>query len=95
MEWAKHSRLKRKDGQEPPYMGEANEHLVCYAKEYLKTHPDVNYFVFGHRHIELDLLLSRTSRLAILGDWIQLFSYAVYDGENFFMEQYIEGETEP
>ena len=95
MEWAKHSRLKRKDGKEPPYMGETNEHLVCYAKEYLKSHPDVNYFVFGHRHIELDLLLSRTARLAILGDWIQLFSYAVYDGENFFMEQYIEGETEP
>ena len=75
-------------------MGEKNEHLVCYAKEYLKTHPDINYFVFGHRHIELDLLLTHTSRLAILGDWISMFSYVVYDGENFFMEQYIEGESQ-
>ena len=93
--WAKHSRLKRKDGVEPPYMGEDKEHLIIYAKEYLKTHPDINYFVFGHRHIELDLMLSRTARIAILGDWISLFSYAVFDGEHFFMEQYIEGETEP
>ena len=93
--WAKHSRLKRKDGVEPPYMGEDKEHLIIYAKDYLKTHPDINYFVFGHRHIELDLMLSRTARVAILGDWISLFSYAVFDGEHFFMEQYIEGETEP
>ena len=76
-------------------MGEDKEHLIIYAKEYLKSHPDINFFVFGHRHIELDLMLSRTARVAILGDWISLFSYAVFDGEHFFMEQYIEGETEP
>ena len=29
--WAKHSRLKRKDGVEPPYMGEDKEHLIIYA----------------------------------------------------------------
>ncbi len=95
LNWARHSRLKRVDGKEPPYMGERREPLVRFAKEYLATHPDVNYFVFGHRHIELDLLLTHTARLAILGDWISQFTYAVYDGENFFMEQYIEGETQP
>jgi UDP-2,3-diacylglucosamine hydrolase len=41
----------------------------------------------------LDLMLSRTSRMMILGDWITEFSYAVFDGENMFLEQYIEGET--
>ena len=77
-----------------PYMGEDKEPLVCYAKDYLKAHPDVNYFMFGHRHIELDLMLSRTSRVLILGDWISQFTYAVFDGENLFLESYIEGETE-
>ena len=67
--------------------------MVLFAKDYLKTHPDINYFVFGHRHIELDLMLSRTSRLLILGDWITLFSYAVFDGEHMFMENFMEGET--
>ena len=93
LEWAKHSRLKRKDGKEPEYMGEDKEPLVLFTKEYLKTHPDINYFIYGHRHIVLDLMLSRSSRMMILGDWINEFSYAVFDGESMFLEQYIEGET--
>ncbi|MBR1840011.1 MAG: UDP-2,3-diacylglucosamine diphosphatase [Prevotella sp.] len=90
--WAKHSRMKRVDGKEPPYMGENTEHLVLFAKDYLKTHPDIDYFLFGHRHIELDLMLTKQSRLMILGDWISQFTYAVFDGEHLFMENYMEGE---
>lgn len=94
LEWSKHSRLKRVDGKEPEYMGEKEEPLVIYSKEYLKKNPEVNFFVYGHRHIMLDLMLSHTSRMLILGDWIQEFSYAVFDGENMFLEQYIEGESQ-
>ena len=95
--WAKRSRLKHtKDGgprPELPYQGEADEPLVCFAKQYLSGHPDVNYFIFGHRHIELDLALSRQTRLLILGDWISEFTYAVFDGERLYMENYVEGES--
>ena len=87
--------MKRVDGKEPPYMGEDREYLVLYAKEYLETHPEINYFIFGHRHIELDLMLRRDSRLMILGDWISQFTYAVYDGEHMFLEEYVEGESQP
>jgi UDP-2,3-diacylglucosamine hydrolase len=93
LSWAKHSRLKRVDGHEPQYMGEDKEHLVLYSKEYLKLHPEINYFIYGHRHIELDLMLNRQSRILILGDWINYFSYAVFDGENLFLENFVEGET--
>lgn len=75
--WSRHSRLSGDDF--PEFMGEQKEHLVLYAKEYLKAHPEMNYFIFGHRHIELDLMLSRKSRMFILGDWIKHFSYAVMD----------------
>lgn len=91
--WAKHSRLKREDGKEPDYMGEDKEHLVLYSKEYLKNHPDINFFIYGHRHIELDLMLSRSTRMLILGDWITSFTYAVFDGEHMFLENYVEGDT--
>ncbi len=94
LEWAKHSRLKREGGKEPEYQGEAIEPLVKFSKKYLITHPTINYFIFGHRHIMLDLMLSHTSRMIILGDWINEFSYAVFDGESMFLEQYIEGESE-
>ena len=76
-------------------MGEDSEPLVLFAKDYLRTHPDVNYFIFDHRHIELDLMLSQSSRVMILGDWISHFTYAVFDGDRLWMENYIEGETEP
>ncbi|MDO5761100.1 MAG: UDP-2,3-diacylglucosamine diphosphatase [Bacteroidales bacterium] len=78
---------------EEPYKGEDKEGLVLYAKDYLKTHPDINYFIFGHRHIEVDLLLSKDARVVILGEWMTLFTYAVWDGEHLFVDNFIEGET--
>ncbi len=95
LNWAKHSRLKRADGKEVPYLGEDKEYLVQYTKEYMKTHADIDFFLYGHRHIELDLMLSHKTRMMILGDWVWQFTYAVWDGEHMFMEQYIEGETQP
>ena len=91
LRWAKHSRMKRVDGMEPPYMGEDKEYLVRFTKEYMRSHTNVDYFLYGHRHIELDLNLSEKVRMLILGDWIRLFSYAVFDGEHLYPEQYIEG----
>ena len=79
---------------ELPYQGEDKEGLVLFAKDYLQSHPEVNYFIFGHRHIDLDLMLGRETRLLILGEWITLFTYAVWDGEYFFVDNFIEGETE-
>ena len=95
LSWAKHSRMRHsaENGGEPPYRGEADEPLVAFAKQYLSSHPDVDYFIFGHRHIELDLALSHQTRLIILGDWVSQFTYAVYDGEQLFLESYIEGES--
>lgn len=97
--WAKHSRMKRVDGKEPPYMGENKEYLVLWTKAYEQSHPNIDYYIYGHRHIELDLNLPRTEghtpRMLILGDWITQFSYAVFDGEHLFLEEYVEGESKP
>jgi len=74
------------------FQGEASEYQVVFAKEYLKEHPEINFFVFGHRHIMLDLMLSHTSRLLVSGDWMQFFSYIMWDGESLCLEQF-EAET--
>ena len=63
------------------YLGEDKEHLVLFAKERLKEEPDINYFIFGHRHIVLQLPIAEQSDVVIIGDWITYFSYAVFDGE--------------
>jgi len=84
--WANHSR--RKEQMYPvPYLGEEKEHLVVYAKSYIKAHPETDYLIFGHRHILLDLLLTPQNRMMIIGDWLQYFSYAVFDGKELILEQ--------
>ena len=83
--WSQHSR--ETGGEEPKYRGEDREHLVKFARAYLQGH-NVDYFIFGHRHIMLDLMLSRESRLLIVGDWINYFSYAVMEGDEVWLEQF-------
>lgn len=84
--WSSHSRLTASDDHE--YNGENDEYLVNFAKQYLSKDSSINFFIFGHRHIMLDLMLSRTSRILILGDWIHHYSYAVFDGENMILCQF-------
>lgn len=89
--WSKKSRLANgpKDEQ---FLGEENEWLVIYAKEKLKiTHYD--YFIFGHRHLPLDIKLSEKSHYVNLGEWINYNSYAVFDGASLQLKHY--GPSQP
>ncbi len=62
------------------FLGEENEWLVQYAKEIL-TKKHVDFFIFGHRHLPLNITLSAGSSYINLGDWISYFTYAHFNGE--------------
>lgn len=83
--WAKNSRLKEL-ARPCPYKGEDKEELVLFAKEQEQKGNHHDYYIFGHRHIELDLMLSRDSRIMILGDCWQQFTYAQLDETTMTME---------
>ena len=69
------------------FLGEDREWLVQYAKRKLEeTHYD--YFVFGHRHLPLEISLSETSTYFNLGDWISYYSYAVFDGTSMSLSYF-------
>ena len=69
------------------FMGEEKEWLVTYCREKLqKQHYD--YFIFGHRHLPLDIKLNDNSRYINLGDWIKYDSYAVFDGNELSLKYY-------
>lgn len=69
------------------FLGEDKEWLVQYAKKKLeKEHFD--YFVFGHRHLPLDIALPGASRYINLGDWIGYFSYGVFDGKSLELQYF-------
>ena len=61
------------------YKGEENEWLVQYCKKII-LREKFEFFIFGHRHLPLDINISQSSRYINLGDWISYFSYAVFDG---------------
>ncbi|MDL2223258.1 UDP-2,3-diacylglucosamine diphosphatase [Bacteroidales bacterium OttesenSCG-928-M11] len=83
--WSRHNR-KKHSIEASPYFGEDKEHLVLYAKQYLQTDPSIDFFVFGHRHIMLDLQLNPKSRIVVLGDWMLQYSYALLDGQEMSLE---------
>ncbi|MGJ8548337.1 UDP-2,3-diacylglucosamine diphosphatase [Winogradskyella wichelsiae] len=69
------------------FLGEENEWLAVYCKRKLEDkHRD--YFVFGHRHLPLEIDLNEKSKYVNLGDWIQYYTYGVFDGENFDLKKY-------
>mgnify|MGYP002508165151 CR=1 FL=1 len=88
-EWAKKSRIKEL-ANPYPYKGEDKEELVLFAKEQEKLGNHHDFYIFGHRHIELDLMLSRNSRIMILGDCWQQFTYAQMDEQGNTTLNYFE-----
>ena len=73
--------------EDAKFLGEENEWLVQYCKRKLtKKHYD--YFVFGHRHLPLEISLQENSKYVNLGDWIQYFTYGEFVGEELSLKKY-------
>lgn len=83
--WSGTSRASNND---EVFLGEENEWLFQFAQEKLKT-DSIDYFIFGHRHLPLDLKVGDKSRYINLGDWISHNTYAVYNGETLELKKYV------
>ena len=77
------SRSNRVNGEDRPFG--CDEPLQRFVTNY-KEDQKIDYFVFGHRHVAVDKSIGNNSRLIILGDWIKLYSYAVYDGNDLKLQ---------
>jgi len=75
--WSGHSRSS-KEGKEDEFLGE-KEFLLQYCREQEQIE-HFDYFVFGHRHLMIDVPIGEKSRYINLGDWFKRNSYAVFDG---------------
>ncbi len=69
------------------FLGEDNEWLIIYCKEILQK-KKYDYFVFGHRHLPLDVKLEGGSRYINLGDWLRYNTYAIFDGNELTLKTY-------
>ena len=69
------------------FLGEDNEWLVQYCKRKL-TQEKYDYFVFGHRHLPLEINLDEHSKYFNLGDWIHYYTYGEFNGNHFQIKEY-------
>lgn len=60
------------------FLGEDQEWLVQYAKRKAKT-LDCSYYIFGHRHLPMQIKIGTKATYFNLGDWIQYFTFGVFD----------------
>jgi UDP-2,3-diacylglucosamine hydrolase len=74
---------------EETFLGENKEWLITYSKEILKE-KYLDFFVFGHRHLAIDIRLSEKSRYINLGDWIHYYTYAVFDETGLQLRSYLD-----
>jgi len=72
---------------EEEFLGEDKEWLIIHSKEVLKE-KNIDFFVFGHRHLPIDFRLNKYSRYINLGDWIRYCTYAVFDGVEIQLKSY-------
>ncbi len=77
--WSRQSRISNTKMEEK-FQGEENEYLLTYCRSLEKTsHHD--FYIFGHRHLPLDLEVGENSRYINLGEWVHFNTYAEYDGK--------------
>lgn len=69
------------------FLGEEKEWLLQYCRHKLKSQ-HYDYFIFGHRHLPLDFKLKENSTYMNLGDWINFYTYGVFDGENLELKEW-------
>ena len=69
------------------FLGEDNEWLVQYCKR-KESQQHRDYFVFGHRHLPMEINISEQSKYINLGDWIQYYTYGEFDGQNLELKEF-------
>ncbi len=90
MRLAQHLSVKNKlisGDEDKRFLGEDQEWLALYAKRKLET-KHYDYFVFGHRHLPMEINVGENSTYINIGDWINHYTYGVFDGENFELKKY-------
>jgi len=85
--WSQRSRAaSTSDGK---YLGPDKEWLISYCERQLRSEPNIDYFVFGHRHLCIDYLLSnKKSRYINTGEWLYNQSYAYMEAGQLELTAY-------
>ena len=71
-----------------PFLGSEKEWLIQYCEEQIKK-SKIDFFIFGHRHLPIDHILSNgKSRYINTGDWINHFTYAKLQSQQLSLQKF-------
>ncbi len=85
--WSRRSRI---NGETPDYLGSEKEYLEQFCRKHYTNNVEINFYLFGHRHLPLDIKIADDCRYINTGDWINHFSYAVFDKENIELQYFVK-----
>lgn len=68
------------------FLGE-NEWLLLYCKRKLEV-KQYDFFVFGHRHLPLEIEINPNAKYINTGDWITYYSFAVFEKESILLKSF-------
>ncbi len=83
--WSKQSRIS-KEGFGEEFKGD-DEYLVQFCRE-TEIDQHYDYYIFGHRHLPLEIDISETSKYINLGEWVHSYTFGCYDGLRFLLKKY-------
>jgi len=83
--WSQHSRLANQE--EEKFLGEDKEWLILHSRA-LEQQQHHDFYIYGHRHLPYDIALNSTSRILNLGEWINFYTYAVWDGQSLNLREW-------
>ncbi|WP_034260013.1 UDP-2,3-diacylglucosamine diphosphatase [Altibacter lentus] len=75
--------------EDKKFLGEDEEWLAQYAKRKLEA-KHYDYFIFGHRHLPMEIRLSEKATYINLGDWISHYTYGEFDGNSLQLKEFTE-----
>jgi UDP-2,3-diacylglucosamine hydrolase len=84
--WSRKSRITNMKREEK-FQGEEGEFLWTYCNE-VERKEHFDYYIFGHRHLPLDLKIGERSRYINSGEWVHFSTYAVYDGQSVTLKTF-------
>ena len=83
--WSRSSR--NQNGVAQPFISPDDEKIFQYCQD-TEQNNHHDFYVYGHRHLTLELPVNQRSVYFNVGEWIQGFTYGVYDGTNFKLETF-------
>jgi len=89
--WARksrHSSGEKKKKEEGLTLKLIQNRITFHSREILQLHPETEYLVYGHYHYPVIIKLTDKAHQILLGDWLDHFTYGVFDGRKFELKKY-------